>query len=68
MLLYLINQSKKTQTYRHACTVRGIRAVLQATLVVSVIYHPWQHCGKFEVMFCRLIIKTAAPTFAAINK
>ena len=28
-------------TYRHACAVGRVQTVLQATLVVSVVDHPW---------------------------
>ena len=36
--------------------------------MVSVIYHPRQHCGKLEVVFCWLVIETAAPAFAETNE
>lgn len=51
-------------TYRHACAVGRVQTVLQATLVVSVVDHPWKHSGKFKVMLCRFVIKTVSPSFA----
>ena len=50
-------------TYHHTSAVTRLKAVLQAALVVCVVYYPRQHCGKVEVMLCGLIIETAAPAF-----
>lgn len=55
-------------TYRHASTVGGSWPILQPALMVCVVYHARQHCGKVEIVLRRLIVKAAAPPFAEMTK
>lgn len=55
-------------TYRHTGTMGGRWPILQSALMVCVVYHTRQHCGKVEVVLRRLIVKAAAPPFAEMTK
>lgn len=55
-------------TYRHAGTMGGRWPILKSALMVCVVYHTRQHCGKVKVVLRRLIVKAAAPPFAEMTK
>jgi len=63
-----LREASKNLSYRHASTVGGSWPILQSALMVCVVYHTRQHCGKVEVVLRRLIVKAAAPPFAEMTK